>query len=161
MAEGEARGGIRVRAAVPDDLDFMYSLAPRLAGVADLPWRTPGQIAEFQRGFMRSALESPAARAVTLIAAGPGGDRLGFVHAEPGRDSITGAACGYVTLLAVVAEAEGRGIARRLMDAVEDWARLEGFSLLTLDVFASNRRGRQFYADLGFGEEDVHLVKPL
>lgn len=110
---------------------------------------------------MRDTLEVATEGSTTLIAADEHGERLGFLHAKPSLDLVTGAPCGYVSLLAVVPEAENRGIARMLMSAAETWARERGYATLTLDVFSTNSRARAFYERLGFGEETLYLVKPL
>lgn len=150
---------VSIRPAGDDDRDFILSLAPRLAAAARLPWRDGGDIARFQDNFMRASLAAPGSR--SLIACGPGGERLGFVHVERVNDPVTALPCGYVSLLAVTEAAEGGGAARALMSAAEAWSRAQGFRLLCLDVFASNDRGRAFYARQGFGEETLRLVKEL
>lgn len=133
-------------------------LAPRLAGVAQLGWRDVAEIERFQHSFMETCLANPAA--ATLLA-WDGAEPLGFVQVEPSADPMNGESCAYVSLLAVTEAAEGRGVARALMAAAEDWTRQQGIRLLCLDVFASNARGREFYARQGFGEETLRLVKAL
>ena len=151
----------RIRAAVDEDRAFMFALAPRMADVADLSWHQARDLAAFQQRFMTAAFARPKDETVTLIAEDEHGNRLGFVHAESSTDSVTQEPCGYVSLLAIAEEAEGRGIARRLMQGVEDWAREKGFRLLGLDVFANNRRARAFYEKLGYQEDSLRLTKPL
>lgn len=150
---------METRRAGADDRAFIMSLAPRLAGVADFPWRTAEEMAAFQDAFMHEALAKP--ETVALIAEDEGGERLGFIAVEPQRDPIDGRPGGYVSLLAVTEAAEGRGAARALVVAAEDVARAAGWTVLALDVFASNGRGRRFYDALGFREETVRLVRPL
>lgn len=150
-----------IRDAVEEDLPFLYGLAPRLAGAARLPWRDPAEVLDFQNGYMKAALEAPAAGAVTLVAVDDRGRRLGFLHAEPARDSIGEADCGYISLLAVEKEAEGRGIAQRLMEAAEVWARGKGFRFLSLEVFAGNDRAREFYDRCGYRAESLRMLKPV
>lgn len=152
---------IDVRAATAGDLTFIHDLAPRLAAVADLSWRSADEVMRFQRTFMHETLEVPKSGAVTLVAVDAAGTRLGFVHAEPMVDIFTDKVAAYIPLLAVTEAAEGQGTARLLMKAVEDWARAQGYDSLSLDVFASNARGRAFYARLGYGEETLRLVKDI
>ncbi|HYD32234.1 MAG TPA: N-acetyltransferase [Azospirillaceae bacterium] len=152
---------ITIRPATPADLPFIYGLSPRLAGVGRLPWRTAAEIRHFQDSFMKAALETPPAGAATFIAAAADGAPLGFLHVEPARDIITETACGYIPLLAVIKAAEGRGIAKRLMRAAEDWARVQGWRFLSLEVFASNDRGRAFYDRAGYREESLRLLKEV
>jgi len=47
------------------------------------------------------------------------------------------------------------------MEAAEAWAREQGFTCLSLDVFASNNHGRAFYSRQGFHEDSVKLYKLL
>lgn len=153
---------VTVRPASEADRPFMFGLASRLAGVARLPWRDPAEAAHFQDAYMRGALvDHPVAGAVTLIAVDGQGTPLGFIHVEPARDSLTEADCGYVSLLAVTPQAEGRGVARRLLAAAEGWAREMGYRFLSLEVFAGNDRGRKFYARAGYREESLRLLKPV
>jgi ribosomal protein S18 acetylase RimI-like enzyme len=153
--------GARIRAADDEDIGFMFALAPRLAEVAELSWHDAQDLIAFQHRYMRAAFARPKAETVTLIAEAPSGERLGYVHAEASTDSVTLEPCGYVTVLALTKEAEGQGIAGRLMSGVEDWARDQGFRLLGLDVFANNKRARAFYRRLGYQEDSLRLTKPL
>ncbi|WP_029014796.1 GNAT family N-acetyltransferase [Niveispirillum irakense] len=153
-----------IRPATQDDSDFIHALAPRLAGVADLAWRSADEVMRFQRAFMHETLEMPRAGAVTFIACADdeeGGERLGFIHAEPQLDIFTDRNAVYIPLLAVSDAAEGKGVAKALMARVEEWAREQGYAHVALDVFASNARGRAFYARQGYGEETLRLVKDI
>jgi GNAT superfamily N-acetyltransferase len=151
----------RIRPAEDRDHEFMFALAPRLAGVAELPWHDLQDLIAFQHRYMKASFALPKSKTVTLIAETASGERLGYVHAEAATDSVTLEPCGYVTVLALTKEAEGQGIAGRLMSGVEDWGRDQGFRLIGLDVFANNRRARSFYAKLGYAEDSLRLTKPL
>lgn len=151
-----------IRPATSEDLPFIHALAPRLAGVADLAWRSADEVMRFQRAFMHETLEMPRAGAVTFIACDKeGGERLGFIHAEPQLDIFADRNAAYIPLLAVSDAAEGKGVAKALMARVEEWAREQGYAHVALDVFASNARGRAFYARQGYGEETLRLVKDI
>lgn len=71
--------------------------------------------------------------------------------------------------LAVLPDRRGRGIGRRLLDAVEERARQRGCCKVTLEVFENNHRARRTYAAAGFGspvyheeaERTLFLSKPL
>jgi GNAT superfamily N-acetyltransferase len=152
---------IRIRAATAEDRGFMFDQAPRLAAAANLPWHAERDVLAFQHRYMKAALARPENEIATFIAEDAAGSRLGFVHAEASTDSVTLEPCAYVTVLAVVESAQGRGAASRLMAAAENWARQQGFRLICLDVFASNGRARTFYARQGYQEDSVRLTKPL
>ena len=104
---------------------------------------------------------APVEGASTLIACAEDGKRLGYIHLRPGKDAVTDEPYGYISLLATTKEAEGSGVATRLMTAAEDWARGRGYRLLSLDVFADNRRAVDFYRRGGFKTETRRMVKPL
>lgn len=57
--------------------------------------------------------------------------------------------------------AEGTGIAHRLMQEAETWARAQGYRFLCLDVFADNRQAVEFYERRDFQTETLRMVKPL
>jgi GNAT superfamily N-acetyltransferase len=152
---------IRIRRATTDDRDFMFDQAARLAAVAALPWHTSDDVLRFQHRFMTNTLARAEAECGTFIAEDDSTQRLGFVHIEASTDAITLEACAYVALLAVIEAAEGQGVATRLMEAAEDWARAQGFRLICLDVFANNQRARAFYARHGYQDDALRLTKAL
>lgn len=152
---------IHLRRAIAEDHPFMFEQAARLAAVAELPWHTKEDLLRFQHRFMNNALARPDSESATFIAEDETPDRLGFLHVEAITDSVTLEPCAYVSLLAVTRAAEGRGVTSQLMQAAEDWARLQGFRLIALDVFASNRRARAFYARQGYQDDSLRLTKPL
>jgi GNAT superfamily N-acetyltransferase len=116
---------------------------------------------EFQQRFMEDTLGNHVDGSLTLIAVSGDGVPLGYIHALPGNDGVTGEACGYVAIIAVEAAAEGMGVAGQLMARAEDWARHQGYRFLSLDAFAGNDRALAFYRRGGFAAETIRLVKPL
>lgn len=152
---------IIIRPATAADHPFIFSLSTRLAMVAQLPGRKEAEIQAFQDRHMQAALGKTGDQSATLVAAMPTGPVLGFIHLQPKPDPVTSEPAGYVSMLAVVPEAEGQGIAQQLMEAAENWARAHGFRCLSLDVFASNERARRFYDRIGFAEDSVKLYKLL
>ncbi|CAM5765768.1 hypothetical protein LMIY3S_01594 [Labrys miyagiensis] len=149
----EARGA--------EDLGFMLGLGARLARVIETPLHEASAIAAFQDAYSSANLRDPSPDSLTLIAEDENGERLGFLHALPGPDGITGRSIGYVALLAVTETAEGQGVAGLLVEGAEAWARRMGYAALSLDVFASNGRALRFYEKSGFSIETMRMVKPL
>jgi GNAT superfamily N-acetyltransferase len=87
--------------------------------------------------------------AVLMVGHGDGsasddGGVVGFALAE----TIDGAA--HLAQLSVRLDAQGRGIGRRLVAAVVDWARQAGSDSLTLCTFADVAWNRPLYEHLGF-----------
>ncbi|MCU1395297.1 MAG: family N-acetyltransferase [Ilumatobacteraceae bacterium] len=89
-------------------------------------------------------------------------DRLvAFVHVHSTDDYYRRRRHGHVADLVVAEGFEGRGIAARLLDIAEDWARAQGFDWLSISVFEDNARAAQMYERKGFGRDVVRLIKPI
>ena len=152
---------IIIRPATAADRPFLDSLDGRLIAEAVVPEITQDEIVAFQDDYTRKALDADEPGMVTLVAEDAAGARLGYIRLEPHRDMLTGGTAGYVSMLAVRAEAEGRGVAKRLMEAADAWAVQSGFRFLLLDVFASNATARRFYARGGFVDESLRLRRKV
>jgi ribosomal protein S18 acetylase RimI-like enzyme len=164
-----------VRKARQGDLDFLRAVAPRLVAFGSVPTRSAEAIVRTVRLQLVNALErmlaeqAPAASAAdgstgrgtvaVLIAEDGAGDAAGCVHVQLGTEFFSGEPEAYVAVLAVTEAAEGRGIGRALMAAAEHWAQERGLTRLSLEVFAGNRRAREFYAKQGFEEDSLRLVR--
>jgi ribosomal protein S18 acetylase RimI-like enzyme len=151
---------VTLRPATPADRSFIDSLSPRLSGVPHPGWHDLKAMEGFQDRHMAASF-APVEGATTLIACADDGKPLGYIHLRPGKDGVTEEPCGYISLIATTKESEGSGVATRLMTAAEEWARGRGYRLLSLDVFADNRRAVDFYRRGGFKTETRRMVKPL
>jgi ribosomal protein S18 acetylase RimI-like enzyme len=150
------------RLATPDDAEFIRSLAPRFADGGYPAWRDPEQLRAFNEAGIAAAIAAIGQPdQLVLIATGDDGVPLGFIHALGERSGLTGEEQGYVSMLAVVPEASGRGVGRTLMEAAAEWARGRGYRLLTLETFGDNHGARAFYARLGYREESLKLAREL
>lgn len=54
--------------------------------------------------------------------------------------------------LAVSPNHQGKGIARKIMDFAEDWAKKQAFDAIRLDTFSQNPRNQRFYKNRGYSE---------
>jgi len=152
---------ITIRDADESDRDFLFGLAPRLAGVPRPEWHTLAAMEEFQERYMAATLGNTTKATLTLVAISADAERLGYIHARPGKDGISDEPCGHVAIIVLKEDAEGHGAAGKLMQRAERWAKAKGYRLLSLDVFADNRRALEFYLRGGFQPETIRLVKPL
>jgi GNAT superfamily N-acetyltransferase len=152
---------IVIRSALAADRAFLESLDDRLIAEAAAPGLTRDNFVAFQFRYTQAAIDAPPAETATLIAVDRAGTPLGYIHLEPTEDGLSGASAGYVSILAVRAEAEGRGVAKRLMEEAESWAAAQGYRFLLLDVFASNATARRFYERGGFTEDSLRLRRPV
>ena len=153
---------LSIRSARHDDEAFLLSLLPRLADFPLPEWRTADEIARGDRPILLDALHGRIEHAAILVAElSPGGERAGYVLATTKHDYFTRAAHAHVEVIAVTPEAERRGVARALMDAIEEWARRRGYRHVTLNVFDRNTRAKALYDSLGYEVETVHYRKAL
>ena len=153
---------LTIRPARHDDEAFLLSLLPRLADFPLPAWRTAEEIARGDLQILLDALHGRIEHASILIAEfSPGGERAGYVFATTRHDYFTRAAHAHVEVIAVTADAERRGVARALMDAIEQWAKRRGYKWATLNVFDRNARARAFYDSLGYQPETIHFRKDL
>jgi GNAT superfamily N-acetyltransferase len=66
-----------------------------------------------------------------------------------------------ITDLVVLPSHRGRGIARRLIDGAQSFARSSGARWLRINVLAMNSAARALYADLDFREIEIVMEKEL
>ena len=144
-----------------EDRTFIEGLNSRLTEVIRAPTHSSSDIHSFQKAFTATAWESDGGKSATFLAVEETGGRIGYVNVREGSDDVLGEACGYIALLAIKQEHEGRGIATALVERAERWARDMGFSRLALDVFASNDHALKFYERAGFRPETIRVIKRL
>ncbi len=158
-----AASPIAVRQATEEDYGFIRSQSGRLSGVADMVWHDDASISRFQDAYIEAVItkQGDTSQACLLVAEDGNKELLGFAGVERAVDNVTNEECGYLNLLCVVEEAEGKGIGHELLNTAESWVRDAGLRLFVLDVFAANSRGRAFYEARGFAEESLRLVKAV
>lgn len=150
---------IYVRPYVPADREFVLSLAPRLA-IGIPPWRDVPQWIETARGWITGSIEQHGNKTMVFVAEDEHGDRLGF--ASVSHDThFTGEKQAYIGELATTEAAEGQGAGRALAQACEQWAREQGYRILSLATGAANTHALGFYRHMGYLDEDVKLIRLL
>ncbi len=148
------------RRARPADEAALLGLTTRLGDFPVPPWRTATEIATADHPILLAGLRAPTADNA-LFVADESGALLGFVFVVVRTDYFTHERLAYVEDLALAAAAEGRGLARRLMQEAEGWARSLGFRRIGLSVWSQNVRARGLYERLGYQPETIHLLKEL
>ncbi len=151
----------RIRGATHDDLTAVHTLLERLADFDLPPGRTAREIARADHPILAAQLQHPREDTLFLYAENDAATPLGTIFARTVRDYFTGQPVAYVEVLAVSDAAAGQGLARRLMERVEEWAGSRGCIRVDLNVFCANRRARGFYEHLGYRAETVRYVKEL
>lgn len=105
-----------------------------------------------EAGFIRGP-RTTAAEVSALLAGG--GAFLVVDHGEPGRLAAAvhveaREGCAHFGMLAVDPALQGRGLARRLLTAVEAHGRAAGCTVVELEVFDVRSELPPFYASLGY-----------
>lgn len=106
------------------------------------PWNDP-------QSELRRAMEADSSTVLALV---DGGVLLGT--AMVGHDGHRG----WVYYLAVVPEAQGRGLGRLLMRACENWVCARNIPKLNLMVRCDNAAVRTFYEKLGYTDSEVIVL---
>ena len=150
---------IRVRHYVPTDQEFVLGLAPRLA-IGIPPWRDPQKMTATARSWITASIEQHGKKTMVFVAESEQGERLGFATVSHSTH-FTGEGQAYIGELATNEIAEGRGVGKALAQACEQWAREQGYRILSLATGAANERALGFYRHMGYLNEDVTLVKLL
>jgi ribosomal protein S18 acetylase RimI-like enzyme len=150
---------IHVRPYLPEDRAFVLSLAPRL--IIGMPaWRDPQLCLTAVQGWITESINKHGLFSMVFIAEDDQGERLGFASITH-ETHFTGERQAYIGELATSEEAEGRGAGKALLQACEQWARDQGYRIITLVTGAANARALGFYRHLGYPDEDIRLVKLL
>ena len=150
---------LRVRPYIPTDHTFVLNLAPRLA-IGMQPWRDLQLWLTTVESWLTESINQHNQKTMVFIAEDEQGERFGFATVSQSTH-FTGQRQAYIGGLATSETAEGRGVGTALVEACEQWAREQGYTLLTLSTGAANERALGFYRHLGFRDEDVTLTKLL
>jgi len=150
-----------IREATNGDLAAIVQLIPRLRAFGPVRHRSEEVLDAGERRTIERYFEARPPGSQLWVAEHPAKGVSGVAYAERMIDYFTQAPHGHLGILAVAERAEGLGIARALMRQVEDWSRENGYSILTLNVFAANERARAFYERAGFEIDTLRYAKPL
>ena len=167
MANSEAV----IRTATAADRDFVLAMADRLVSFDVPAFRTKDELAEGDRRALAAWFGRLQGDSIAE-ARGAEADEAMFVAEVDGR----AAGCAYLvtlvdyfnqrphahlSVLAVTAEAEGKGVGSALLDRSQEWARERGSDRLTLSALVTNARARALYERRGFAGEYIRYVLPL
>lgn len=96
------------------------------------------------------------------IAELPGGQIAGWVGVCIFR-AVTSEKCAEISGLIVDEQVRSRTIGKRLLDAAEKWARLQGCDVISVHSNVTRKRAHQFYSNRGFRHSKTQklFLKPL
>ena len=152
---------ILVRSFVPQDKDFILSLVSRFSDFELPKWRQTDEIDNTNRLALLKAMEQPEPESAIFVAEDETAGPVGFIHLQTRTDYFNGEKQGYISDIAVDSSYEGRGIGRVLLGIAESWSREQGYTVLTLFVFAGNTHAQQIYEKSSFGQDIIRYAKVI
>ena len=147
-----------VAVAIVDSSIHHTALEPDRYRVLD-----PATVAAAYRAGLQHPAGQPADEAATLVA-DLDGQVVGVldIHVARPGGAHQPRLYGYVSELAVAADARRQGVGGALMAAAEDWARRHGCGWSVLDYNAHNADAGRFYLDrLGYRPAGEIVIKDL
>ena len=159
---------VAIRAAVAGDRDFVLAMADRLVSFDVPAFRTKAELAEGDRRALAAWFDRPQddslaeARSAeadeALFVAELDGQPAGCAYLVTLVDYFNERPHAHLSVLAVTAAAEGKGVGSALLDRSEAWARQRGSDRLTLSALVTNSRARGLYERRGFAGEYTRYV---
>ncbi|MER7756143.1 GNAT family N-acetyltransferase [Kitasatospora sp. NPDC097643] len=144
---------LSLKILAPDDWPLWREL--RLAALTDAPHAFKAGLAGWHHGGeerWRARLHLPGSHQVAALLHEPGGvGAVGLAGGVPGADGVR-----ELRSVWVGPKARGRGVADRLIEEVERWARASGGTTLRLAVLPGNEPALALYRRHGF----VPLTEP-
>jgi GNAT superfamily N-acetyltransferase len=143
------------------DKEAILRLSERFSDFELMGWRNPDAMKKAQLRIARASFESYDPNADLFIAEDHRGEVLGYLHVTRNVDFFTGEEQGFILAIVVSKDAEGKGVAKKLMLKAEEWTKVKGYKQLVLNVFANNERAVNFYSHLNYETENLKMVKEL
>jgi GNAT superfamily N-acetyltransferase len=112
------------------------------------------------QNWITVSIEQHGKKTMVFVAENEQGERLGFATVSHSTH-FTGESQAYIGELAASKAAEKRGVGKALAQACEQWAREQGYRILSLATGAANEQALGFYRHIGYLDEDITLVRLL
>ena len=151
---------VTVRPATVADRDFVLELADRLVSFDVPAWREKPELVEGDRRALRQWFDAPR-EDEALVIAEVDGKPAGYAYLVTLVDYFNERPHAHLSVLAVAANSEGRGVGSTLLDHSVAWAKQQGSDRLTLSALVTNGRARSLYERKGFAGEYIRYVLPL
>ncbi len=151
----------QVRHASSSDSDAIMALMPRLASFDVPKSRNPLDLWRSDAAMFHRWLDGEAEECFVHVAVDDAQKVLGFTLVSLRPELLSHEPSAHLEAIAVGEGAEGMGIGQALLEAAESEARSHGAQTITLHVFASNTRAREFYERSGYDGELLRYIKEL
>lgn len=149
---------VTIRNATPEDIHQMLPLLEQLfAAEADFTFN-----ADLQEKGLRLMLDGCGKHRAVKVACTEEQGVVGMCTAQTRISTAQGKISAVIEDLVVDAAWQGSGIGSRLVNAIEDWARDRGISVLQLLADRDNTNGLAFYKARDWQDTAlICLVKPI
>lgn len=149
-----------IRPAHAADREFVLSMADRLVSFDVPAFRTKDELAEGDRRALAEWFRDPKPDEALFVAE-LDGRQAGCAYLVTLVDYFNERPHAHLSVLAVAADAESKGVGSALLDRSEAWARERHSDRLTLSALVTNSRARALYERRGFSGEYIRYVLPL
>ncbi len=151
----------KIRSATAADGDAMLALMPRLSEFEIPESRNPEHLWRDDAALLRKWIAGDADDCLVHVAEDDGGVILGLTLVRLRPEALSHEPSAHLEAITVAKEAEGKGMARALLDAAEEEAERHGAKTMTLHVISTNTRARRFYERSGYDGEMIRYIKPI
>jgi ribosomal protein S18 acetylase RimI-like enzyme len=149
----------QIRPATPADVEPILELFPRLAAF-ELPAKRSAE--DLWRGdaeLLQAWGAGAAPQCLVYVATDAQQSILGIAMAQLREELLSHAPSAHLEVIIVRDDAEGQGIGRTLIQAIEQAVHEQGARSVSLHVFATNSRARAVYERLGYSGELIRYIK--
>ena len=151
----------KIRSASAADGDAMLELMPRLSEFEIPESRNPEHLWRDDAALLRKWIAGDADDCLVHVAEDNDGAILGLTLVRLRPEALSHEPSAHLEAIAVAKEAEGKGVARALLDTAEEEAGRHGAQTMTLHVISTNTRARRFYERSGYDGEMIRYIKPI
>ncbi len=149
-----------IRDANTADGEAMLAMMPRLADFDVPASRNPEHLYGDDAKLLQRWLDGKG-ECLVQVAETDAQEIVGFTLVRLRAELLSSEPSAHLEAIAVSEHAEGKGIARALLEAAERGAVDRGALTMTLHVFASNTRARMFYDRSGYDGELIRYIKTI
>jgi ribosomal protein S18 acetylase RimI-like enzyme len=149
-----------IREAIAADGEAMLALMPRLADFDVPASRNPQHLYGDDAKLLQRWLDGKE-ECLVQVAEDDEQQIIGFTLVRLRPELLSSEPSAHLEAITVSESAEGKGIARALLNAAEQGAKDSGALTMTLHVFASNTRARAFYDRSGYDGELIRYIKEI
>lgn len=151
----------KIRNATAADGDAMMALMPRLSDFEIPESRTPEHLWRDDAALLHKWINGNADDCLVHVAEDDAGAIVGLTLVRLRPELLSHEPSAHLEAIAVAREAEGKGVASRLLAVAENDAQRHGARSMTLHVFSTNSRARHFYERSGYFGEILRYIKPM